>query len=143
MLSAKIVRKGRIDERALKRAVGKWLPIAGYAVEGQAKELAPVGREAGGNTKASIGSRVVKDAAIVGTSVFYAPFIEYGTGVYAEGGGGRKTPWVYRTEAGDYFRTIGMRPQPFMRPALDGMRKKLVEMLRKLYVAEVKKDGVK
>ena len=115
MLSAKIVRKGRIDERALKRAVGKWLPIAGYAVEGQAKELAPVDT---GNLKASITSRVVRNAAIVGTNVEYAPYMEYGTRFIPEG-------------------------RPFLRVSLDIYRKRLVEMLRKLYVAEVKKDGVK
>jgi hypothetical protein len=54
----------------------------------------------------------------VGPTVPYAVYIEYGTGVYAEGGRGRKSPWQYMTPAGNWITTIGIRPQPFVRPSI-------------------------
>lgn len=53
----------------------------------------------------------------VGPETDYAPYLEYGTGVYAEGGNGRQTPWVYFSEKlGHFVRTVGMKAQPFIRP---------------------------
>ena len=43
-----------------------------------------------------------------------------GTGIYAEDGTGRKTPWVYFDEKlGRYVFTRGMRAQPFFFPAVE------------------------
>lgn len=57
----------------------------------------------------------------VGPNVFYAVYVEYGTGVYATGEGGsraRKIPWVYRDpKTGKFYTTVGNPPQPFMGPA--------------------------
>jgi len=53
----------------------------------------------------------------------YGAYHEYGTGIYAEGGKGRKTPWVYFNErAGHYVTTKGMPAKPFARPAVDAKR---------------------
>ena len=52
----------------------------------------------------------------VGPEVEYGPYVEYGTGIYAEGGDGRKTPWVYKDAHGQWHFTRGMQPQPYMRP---------------------------
>lgn len=57
---------------------------------------------------------------VVGTNVFYAPFIELGTGKYAEGGNGRSVPWKYQDEKGEWHTTSGYPPHPFLRPAVDG-----------------------
>ena len=55
----------------------------------------------------------------VGPSTTYAPYLEYGTGIYAEGGKGRKTPWVYfSNKLGHFVTTSGMRAQPFIRPTV-------------------------
>ncbi len=53
----------------------------------------------------------------VGTNVKYAPYVEFGTGIYATNGKGRKTPWVYHLNAdvGKYkqgfYRTSGQKPK--------------------------------
>lgn len=55
---------------------------------------------------------------IVGSAVEYAPYVELGTGVYAEGGG-RATPWSYQDSKGEWHTTTGMPPRPFLRPAVE------------------------
>ena len=81
------------------------------------------GRYGIGNLKNSLNFRVESSDgviyAVVGTPVEYAIYVEYGTGVYAEGGKGRKTPWMYKNRKGEWIRTVGQKPQPFLRPALD------------------------
>jgi len=89
------------------------------------KMLVPVKSSA---TKTSIRSHIVSSSAIkvvddIGPETDYAPYIEYGTGEYAEGGGGRKGGWVYKGPYGFRF-TLGMKPQPFVRPSAFGNNKK-------------------
>ena len=48
----------------------------------------------------------------------YGPYVELGTGIYAEGGGGRPTPWVYQDSEGNWHHTRGQEPQPYLRPAV-------------------------
>lgn len=55
---------------------------------------------------------------VIGTAVQYAPYVELGTGVHAEGGG-RTTPWSYMGSDGNWHTTSGMAPRPFLRPALE------------------------
>jgi hypothetical protein len=64
-----------------------------------------------------------KDTVAIGTPVEYAPYVEYGTGIYAESGG-RKTPWSYKDEEGNWHRTRGQKPIHFLR---DGIMKHLNE----------------
>ena len=66
----------------------------------------------------------------IGTSLMYAAYVEYGTGIYADGGGGRQTPWVYYDKSKKkFFRTRGMKPQPFLRPVLNNHRRILSTFL--------------
>ena len=69
------------------------LERCGSQAEGYAKDLAPADT---GNLRNSISHKVDPDepAAYVGTDTEYAPYVEFGTGIYAEGGGGRPTSWV-------------------------------------------------
>lgn len=60
--------------------------------------------------------------ARIGPSVEYGKYIEYGTGIYAEGGNGRQTPWVVKGAGGKFFTTQGAKPRPYMRPAFDENR---------------------
>ena len=60
-----------------------------------------------------------KGTATVVARAKYAPFVEYGTGLYAENGRGRKTPWFYQHRKLGWIKTQGQRSQPFMRPALE------------------------
>jgi len=67
-------------------------------------------------------------SVVVGTDIFYAVYLEYGTGIYAENGNGRQTPWTFIIESpklaqmvgkqvGDRLMWRGSRPHPFLRPA--------------------------
>ena len=98
-------------------AVLRALERCGSQAEGYAKDLAPVDT---GNLRNSISHKVDPDepAAYVGTDTEYAPYVEFGTGIYAEGGGGRPTPWVYQDDEGNWHWTAGNPAQPFLAPAV-------------------------
>lgn len=63
------------------------------------------------------------------TPLEYAPYVEYGTGLFAEEGG-RQSPWSYKDDQGDWHTTSGQTPQPFMRPALTESKEKIIEILK-------------
>lgn len=93
---------------------------AAQFVEGEAREKAP---KRTGNLKGSIESKVERQGnTIIGTvftPVEYAPYQEFGTGLFAVNGDGRKTPWAYEDEqTGETVFTRGNRPHPFLAPAL-------------------------
>lgn len=116
-----------IDKEQAVRSMG----IACAFVEGEAKKLAPKGS---GDLRRSITSKVdVEGRSVIGT-VFtpleYAPYVEFGTGLFAEGGNGRKdVPWCYQDDEGEWYSTIGMHPHPFLRPALIENREKIEKIL--------------
>lgn len=72
-----------------------------------------------GRLKNSLTHEVVPDEAMVevGTNVEYAPYVEYGTGKFADGGG-RQTPWLFQDSKGEFHITSGMKPNHFLRDAL-------------------------
>jgi len=50
-------------------------------------------------------------------------YLEYGTGIHAVNGDGRKTPWTYYDEETDqFFTTHGMEAQPFAQPGFDAAK---------------------
>lgn len=55
----------------------------------------------------------------VGPTTPYAVYLEYGTGEFAEGGGGRSTTWKYKNRFGEWVSTKGMHAQPFVRPSAE------------------------
>jgi HK97 gp10 family phage protein len=85
-------------------------------VERSAKELAP---KDNGELRRSITSKVEGQVGIVFTPLEYAPYVEYGTGLFAEEGGRMDVPWSYQDDEGEWHSTSGQKPQPFMRPALN------------------------
>lgn len=68
------------DPRAIDNALTQGMRLAGFLVEGRAKELAPVRtgtlRRSITSDVQQLGNRVV---AVVGTNVRYAPYVELGT----------------------------------------------------------------
>ncbi len=112
----------------LKQAMGKACAI----VERTAKEKA---RKDTGALRRSITSKIEENGkdilGVVFTPLEYAPYKEYGTGLFAEDGKGRKdVPWEYEDEKGVWHSTSGMKPDPFMRPALNENREKILELLK-------------
>lgn len=101
---------------AIHAALLRGLEKIGLVAEGYAKKLCPVDT---GNLRNSI-THVLDEqepAAIIGTDNEYAAYVELGTGIYAEGGGGRPTPWVYQDAKGNWHYTRGNKAQPFLKPA--------------------------
>lgn len=96
-------------------------------VERSAKQLAPKGN---GELRRSIKSKVDGTEGVVFTPLEYAPYVEYGTGLFAEEQGRKDVPWRYEDEKGEWHTTSGMPPQPYMRPALNENRSKIIELLR-------------
>ena len=100
---------------AKNEAIARALETIGLVAERYAKEKAPVDT---GRLRNSISHQVDDETVYVGTNVEYAPYLEFGTGKFAESGG-RPTPWSYQDSKGDWHTTNGMKPQPYLRPAID------------------------
>ncbi len=105
-------------------------------VESSAKDKAPKDT---GALRRSIQSKVEVTGneidGIVFTPLEYAPYIEYGTGLYAENGNGRQTPWVYRDDKGKYHYTKGYKGTtghgtPYMRPALNENKDEIIQIIK-------------
>lgn len=101
-------------------------------IEGEARKKAPKNT---GELRRSIESKVETEGKEVIGTVFtpleYAPYIEFGTGLFAEGGNGRKdVPWYYQDDKGEWHSTSGMHPHPFMRPALIDNRDKAIKIIK-------------
>ena len=117
----------RLDKMSDEAALKKSLETAALLVERSAKEKAPKDT---GALRRSIRSKVEGLEGIVYTPLEYAPYIEYGTGLFAEGNGRKDVPWNYQDDKGNWHSTSGLKPQPFMRPSLDENREKILEILK-------------
>ena len=108
----------------VKEALGKACAL----VERAAIEKAPKGDT--GELRRSIKSEVKDTTGKVYTSLEYAPYVEFGTGLFAEKGGRKDVPWCYQDEKGVWHATKGQHPQPFMRPALNNNRDEILRLLK-------------
>ena len=116
--------KARFDTGLLRNSIA-------FALDGEAPDISSYHAErssgAGDNQSTRIGfysGTAPKEpdgsrAVYVGSNSEYAIYNEMGTGKHAEGGGGRPTPWVYQGADGNFYRTEGMTPKPFIRPAFE------------------------
>lgn len=115
------------DVQKLEQLMGQACAI----VERAAKEKAPKDT---GALRRSITSKVeVIDDSITGivyTPLEYAPYIEYGTGLFAEEGGRMDVPWNYQDDKGVWHSTSGQKPQPYLRPALEENREKINRLFK-------------
>jgi HK97 gp10 family phage protein len=108
-----------------------------------------------GELARSIGSKVeVEGNEVIGTiyaTADYAPYVEYGTGLFAEGGNGRTdVPWYIHIGYGSnditpeaaanmpivtgsngeqFAMSWGRHPAPFLRPALNVNREQIIRLL--------------
>ena len=110
----------------MKAALGKACAL----VERSAREKAPKGDTGGAGLRGSIQSRVESQKGEVFTPLEYAPYVEYGTGLFAENGGRQDVPWSYQDDKGEWHTTSGQKPQPFLRPALNENRAEIIRILK-------------
>jgi len=117
---------------AMHKQVERALTMIGLKAEGYAQvSLTEQGAVDTGNLRNSITHKVKinhnEHSVYVGSNVEYAPYIEYGTGVYYEGG--RKTPWFYKGKDGNYYKTVGMKARPYLRPSISNHQKEYKEII--------------
>lgn len=117
----------RLERLGGEDQLNKSLGQACAIVERAAKQLAPKDT---GELRRSITSKVENKQGIIFTPLEYAPYVEYGTGLFAEEGGRQDVPWNYQDDKGEWHSTSGMKPQPYMRPALNQSREDIMKKLR-------------
>lgn len=118
----------KFDSCLDKERINKALKEACALVERDAIKNAP---KDNGELRRSITSEVCNGVGVVFTPKEYAPYIEYGTGLFAEAGDGRKdVPWNYKDDEGNWHTTSGIKPHPFMRPALNENRDSIKQILK-------------
>lgn len=110
----------KLVQKATEQQILKALEECGMTAERYAKEnLTDNGSVNTGNLRNSMTYQTKKREVLIGSAVEYAPYVELGTGIYAESGGGRQTPWVYVDENGVGHYTHGSKPKPYLRPAIN------------------------
>lgn len=116
-----------IDENKIYQAIG----MACALVERKAKEKAPKDT---GALRRSITSEVNNSSGemvgVVFTPLEYAPYVEFGTGLFAEKEGRQDVPWSYQDDKGEWHSTSGQKPQPYMRPALEENREDILRIIK-------------
>ena len=117
----------RIDKMGSETNISAAIGKACALVEGEAKKKAPKDT---GALRRSISSTVKGTEGIVFTPLEYAPYVEYGTGLFAEEGGRKDVPWYYKDEEGKWHRSSGQHPHPYMRPALNENREEVLRLIK-------------
>jgi hypothetical protein len=121
---------------ALTEAAAAFLLEAGGEV---AAEAARNSRVRTGRTQRSYSYNVVDDTTVeVGSPHENAIWEEFGTGAYAEKGGGRSDAWVYQDLNGDWYRTRGKRPTRTLRNAYDSKKGAIKQRANQLFAGKLK-----
>ena len=116
---------GVTDVDKVQRALGKCCALVARTAIQNAHEIRDTG-----DLSRSIKIKVEGLEGIVYTPLEYAPYVEFGTGLFAEDGGRTDVPWKYKDDKGEWHTTSGQKPQPFMRPALDVNRTQIIDILK-------------
>lgn len=110
-----ISHKEKLD-MALRQQIANALEICGGKAESYAKQKCPVDT---GTLRNSISHSVDEDncEGYVGTNMEYAPYVEFGTGIFYAGG--RRTPWTYIDAKGVGHQTRGNPPTHFLQKSVE------------------------
>lgn len=109
---------------ALNDAAISFLEEAGGEIEAQTKRNCRVDT---GKTKGSFRHVVNEEELIcsIGSDYQNALWEEFGTGIYAVEGNGRKTPWVYKDADGKFHKTKGKKPKRMLFSAFQMLKGKI------------------
>lgn len=121
----------QLSEASLKKA----LTDSCLLVQNEAKTICPVDS---GRLRSSISYEVDNDNGFIGTNTEYAPWIEMGTGLFSSTGDGRQDPWSYQDASGQWHHTSGMKPQPFLKPALTNNANRIVDIFKEAIKEEIR-----
>lgn len=118
------------------KAIDIALRQCGEFLVNEAKKRCPVDT---GILRNSISYEVDGDTLIVGTNLYYAPYVELGTGLFAVNGDGRQVvPWAYLDQEGNWHATKGQHPQPYLKPSLDDNKAGIVKLFYDKFSEEMK-----
>ena len=124
----------RFTNEVLPEVLFQGLTKACLIVEGEAKKKAP---SRDGQLRQSITHTVDKDSSTgyIGSALEYAPYVEIGTGIHSSKGTGREdVPWVYKDlKTGKFYTTYGMKPRPFLQPALEENKDRIDDCFKELF----------
>jgi len=130
-------------EKTKRDAVRRAVNTSALNIQKGAKERCAVDT---GRLRASIAMQPYQDGMTmqVGTKLHYAPYVEFGTGRYVSVPSGvkgvpekgRGTPWMYPEtkngkKTGNMVWTRGSKPQPFLFPAAEAEKPKVISRIGK------------
>ena len=69
----------------------------------------------------------------VGSRYKNALWEEFGTGIYALNGNGRKTKWVYKTPDGKYHTTVGKKPRRALYNAYNTKKNQIINEAKRRF----------
>jgi hypothetical protein len=139
----------------LHEALDSWakrvLTLWGMTVQDYAQLLVPTGTADSTGIEGYVGGALkqsltfvldlAKKTVTIGSNLFYSVYVELGTGIFAEKGNGRKTPWVWKDFNGKWHFTRGMRAanegKGFLRPAVEDH----IDELREIAVEEGNREN--
>ena len=113
----------------------QFLEEVGGEVEAQTKQNTKVALVDGGKTKGSW-EHVVHEhklEAEIGSRYKNALWEEFGTGIYALNGNGRKTKWVYKTPDGKYHTTVGKKPRRALYNAYNTKKNQIINEAKRRF----------
>lgn len=117
---------------ALKDTSIGFLEEAGGELESQVKRNSRVDT---GQTKGSW-QHVTDESGLecsIGSNLENAIWEEFGTGMYAVKGNGRKSPWMYKDSHGQWHKTRGKKPSRAFHKAYVTMKNKIQRMAEKAF----------
>ena len=138
----------------LLEALDSWeervLTLWGMTVQDYAQLLVPTGTADSTGIEGYVGGALnqslifvldlAKKTVTIGSNLLYSIWVELGTGIFAEKGNGRKTPWVWKDFNGKWHFTRGMKAandgKGFLRPAVENH----IDELREIAVEEGNKE---
>lgn len=118
----------------LERTYTKWLEESCGGLESAYKKNS---RRDLGDLRKSITHKIDGHTGIVGSPLENAIWEEYGTGIHAENGNGRKKPWTYQDRRGDFYTTKGKKGTKALRKACEEKKESIMQHLN----SELKRLG--
>lgn len=116
--------------KAMEQKKAAALEAVGISAEAHAKLLTPVGIT--GRLRSSISHAVKGDDVYIGSNLYYAPFVELGTGIYASDGKGRKSPWAYQDSKGVWHNTRGIKPRHMLKKAASEHTQEYKDIIKRI-----------
>lgn len=116
--------------KAMEQKKAAALEAVGISAEAHAKLLTPVGIT--GRLRNSISHAVKGDDVYIGSNLYYAPFVELGTGIYASDGKGRKSPWAYQDSKGVWHNTRGIKPRHMLKKAASEHTQEYKDIIKRI-----------